>query len=324
MRTPSLLLALLFVCLCRPVTAQLLSAHRDVAKECYPFWVYTPTDYDSNGTKKPLILFLHGAGSRSTNMEQCLRYGPIDALRRGKTIDAVVVAPQLPPRARWNADKLLRLTEWVQQHYAVDTNRLYVIGMSLGAYGTLDFAGTYPHKIAAAMALCGGSDLKDFCGLNQLPLWILHGTADRSVGISQSKKIVAAMEACGSTERLIFTPLSGMNHSDLARIFYLSTPYEWLFSHSLSDDLRRVNRSFSIEVNDLRNAYRDLSRQTIPTKKATTKASSSQNKQYYKVRSGDTLGHIALRYGTSVKRLCQLNGIKENSTLQIGQKLRVK
>lgn len=46
--------------------------------------------------------------------------------------------------------------------------------------------------------------------------------------------------------------------------------------------------------------------------------------QYYKVKQGDTLSGIAKKYGTSVKRLCQLNNIKETTILQIGRKLRVK
>jgi len=46
--------------------------------------------------------------------------------------------------------------------------------------------------------------------------------------------------------------------------------------------------------------------------------------QYYKVKQGDTLSGIAKKYGTSVKRLCQLNKIKETTILQIGRKLRVK
>lgn len=45
---------------------------------------------------------------------------------------------------------------------------------------------------------------------------------------------------------------------------------------------------------------------------------------YYKVRSGDTLGRIAIKYHTSVKTLCRLNGIKETSILRIGQTLRVR
>ncbi len=46
--------------------------------------------------------------------------------------------------------------------------------------------------------------------------------------------------------------------------------------------------------------------------------------EYYKVQKGDTLSHIAKRYGTSVATICQLNGIKSTTTLQINQRLRVK
>ena len=46
--------------------------------------------------------------------------------------------------------------------------------------------------------------------------------------------------------------------------------------------------------------------------------------QYHTIRSGDTLGALARKYGTSVTRLCQLNGIKSTSILRIGQRLRVR
>ena len=46
--------------------------------------------------------------------------------------------------------------------------------------------------------------------------------------------------------------------------------------------------------------------------------------KYHKVRSGDTLSGIAKKYGTTVKRLCQLNNIKETKILQIGMKIRVR
>ena len=46
--------------------------------------------------------------------------------------------------------------------------------------------------------------------------------------------------------------------------------------------------------------------------------------QYHTVRSGDTLGALARKYGTSVSRICQLNNIKSTSILRIGQKLRVR
>lgn len=46
--------------------------------------------------------------------------------------------------------------------------------------------------------------------------------------------------------------------------------------------------------------------------------------QYHTIRSGDTLGALARKYGTTVTRLCQLNNIKSTSILRIGQRLRVR
>ena len=54
------------------------------------------------------------------------------------------------------------------------------------------------------------------------------------------------------------------------------------------------------------------------------KSSGGTGAVYYKVKSGDTLSQIAKRQGTTVSKICQLNGIKPTKTLQIGQRLRVK
>lgn len=51
-------------------------------------------------------------------------------------------------------------------------------------------------------------------------------------------------------------------------------------------------------------------------------ATGSGEAKYHRVKSGDTLGGIARRYGTSVARLCKLNGIRSNKVLQIGQRIR--
>ena len=46
--------------------------------------------------------------------------------------------------------------------------------------------------------------------------------------------------------------------------------------------------------------------------------------RYYKVRPGDTLTEIAARNNTTVTKICQLNGIKPTTVLQLGRSLRVK
>ncbi len=51
---------------------------------------------------------------------------------------------------------------------------------------------------------------------------------------------------------------------------------------------------------------------------------STTAKRYYKIRSGDTLSQIAARNNTTVAKICKLNGIRQNTTLQIGRSLRTR
>lgn len=222
----------------------------------YNFWVYTPLDYYYTLETTPVIIFLHGASLCGKNLDKVRRYGPLHAIVKGRQIDALVIVPQ-NPGGSWNPEKINDVFEWTKKHYAMDTTRVYVLGMSLGGYGTMDFAGTYPDKIAAAMAICGGCTLKDKLGLGKLPLWILHGTKDRAVPIKHSKVVVEELEESGNDTRLRYDWLKGANHGAPARLFYMRKTYDWLFSHSLLDKDRPVNKSIDIKMSDLPNAYRD-------------------------------------------------------------------
>jgi murein DD-endopeptidase MepM/ murein hydrolase activator NlpD len=61
----------------------------------------------------------------------------------------------------------------------------------------------------------------------------------------------------------------------------------------------------------------------INGRKSNIFTSSNIQMVYHKVRSGETLGVIARKYGTSINELCRLNGLKRTSLLRIGQSLRV-
>lgn len=256
------LLLLLFTPLCVGSAAaqyDLLSAKKGAIKGGYNFWVYTPEDYYYTQHTTPLILFLHGASLCGRDMNRALRYGCVDAIKMGRDIPALIVTPQNPGGA-WNPKKLLDILDWMEANYAFDRNRVYVLGMSLGGYGTLDFVGTYPERVAAALALCGGCSLKDQSRLGEAPLWIVHGTADRAVSVKESQKVVTRMQQAGQTERLRYDWLKGASHGALARFFYSSKTYDWLFAHSLLDRTRAVNREIDITQSDLKQAYRDIQR----------------------------------------------------------------
>lgn len=316
------------------VQAQKLASYRNIVENGYNFWVYTPEGYDSTVADKPIILFLHGSSLCGNDLDRVRRYGTLDALSMGRQIDAVVVAPQ-NPGGSWQPAKLMNVVEWVEENFAVDEDRLYVLGMSLGGYGTTHFVAAYPDKVAAAMALCGGSDLPDNCPLCQVPLWIMHGTADKAIPLSASQKVVTAMAACGDTSRLIFSKLPGQSHGALAKAFYLEETYQWLFEHRLSDEGRPVNRNYTITVETFGKAYTNIDRSkahftvvngatgqvVAQTSNASTSTASAK---YHTVKKGDTLSAIARKYHTTVSKLCKLNKIKETTILQLGRRLRVR
>ncbi len=356
------LIFITFSLLLATLNAQKITPFRGKVSDAYNFWISTPDGYSKNSTAKPLVVFLHGRSLCGRDLNRVKRYGPLNAIEKhGLKIDAIVLAPQ-NPGSSWRPDKVMSLVEWTKRHYNIDTNRIYVIGMSLGGYGTIDFAGTYPDRIAAAMALCGGGTLRDYCGLNDIPLWILHGTADRAVGVGASQRVVDAMHACGNSKRLIWTKLPGANHGRLARIFYLPETYQWLFAHSLSDEGRNVDRSFKINNETLsRSVYQELLKsdiiavdysktapapsdgvetedmytdnETIDTLETTKtevndkpapEVKAKNTNKYYTIKKGDTLSKIARKHHTSVKALCKLNNIKPDATLRIGKKIRVR
>ena len=221
----------------------------------YNFWYFIPEDYKVEQHKMPLVIFLHGASLCGKDLMRVRRYGVLNAIDKGMVIPAFVLAPQNPGGA-WSPSKLNDLLEWAKANYNVDSTRVYVLGMSLGGYGTLDFVGTYPEKVAAAMALCGGCSLKDMSGLGKLPLWIMHGTADRAVGVKESKKVVDYLKGIGQDKLLRFDWLEGGNHGVLARLFYLQKTYDWLISHTTNK--RKIEDCIDITWDDIKTTYQNM------------------------------------------------------------------
>ncbi len=319
MRKPFFLILLLLLL---PLTsiAQLMAC-RGFVEEGYDFWLYLPPSYDK-AEELPVVMFLHGKSLSGDSLEMVLRYGCINAVMRGRAIDAIVVAPQA--QQAWEPDRVMALYDWVDDHYKVDTNRFYVLGMSMGGYGTLDVAAAYPERVAAAMAMCGGASGKELCGLTTLPLWIIHGTADELVPVYCSDRVVDSIRSCGDTTRMIYHRLEGVNHKRLARVFYLNQTYEWLFSHSLKDKDRIVNRAFSMSTDLLDMAYEDFDKSFQVEIVEAVYPPLRERKKFYVVKKGDTLASIAVEHYTTVSILCKLNKFKKNTKMWKGRKIRVK
>ena len=195
-------------------------------KTTYPFWINVPEKESTE--KQPVLIFLHGKSLSGTDLNRVRRYGVLRAMDKGRKIPAIVVAPQVA-KGNWNPDKVLEVLEYVKKNYNVDESRIYVCGMSLGGYGTLHFAGKYADKITAAVAICGGGNVKDGCKLATIPLWIQHGDVDYIVPMSESKKVVDAIKKCDEKADVTLTIIKGGNHGNVERLFHEDAMYDWLF-----------------------------------------------------------------------------------------------
>jgi polyhydroxybutyrate depolymerase len=142
-----------------------------------PFELYVPSTYTA-GTPLPLIVALHGNGSNPKEMIYIPGLVELAEARR-----YIVVAPMgLNEHAGYgsrgpgrganypedpeNAGELserdvFNVVELIQKEYAVDTRRVYLLGHSMGASGSLYLGIKYPDKWAGLALVAPGSSATD-------------------------------------------------------------------------------------------------------------------------------------------------------------------
>lgn len=125
------------------------------------YLLFLPAGYAKSGTKPwPLLLFLHGAGERGTNLAKVAVHGPPKIVKAKKDFPFVLVSPQCPTDRTWRDDELLALLDDVVAKHNIDTNRIYLTGLSMGGYGSWSLGTKYrnalrpSHPFAAAVSNC--------------------------------------------------------------------------------------------------------------------------------------------------------------------------
>ncbi|MCL4551928.1 MAG: phospholipase, partial [Bacteroidetes bacterium] len=94
------------------------------------YLLYLPKDYDSKD-KWPLMIFLHGSGERGNDLELVKRNGPPKLVEEGKDFPFVIISPQCPNGTRWKTEPLIALLDEAVKDYKIDTNRIYITGLSM-------------------------------------------------------------------------------------------------------------------------------------------------------------------------------------------------
>ncbi|MFZ4622593.1 MAG: phospholipase, partial [Bacteroidota bacterium] len=144
----------------------------------YDLLVYTPKTFGEEKKNWPLIIFLHGSGERGNDPNKLKVHSLPKVVEHDENFPFIVVSPQCPEGERWNAESLNAMLKEVLKQLPVDTNRIYLTGLSMGGYGVWKFAIAYPQWFAAIAPVCGWGHLEDVEKLKQMPVWIFHGAKD--------------------------------------------------------------------------------------------------------------------------------------------------
>jgi predicted peptidase len=200
-----------------------------VKKKSIQYALHIP---ENSKDKKPLIIFLHGAGERGTDIEKVKVHGPFKYLQTN-VLDAYILAPQCAENEYWDADSLYELVLKIQKEHNIDDSRIYLTGLSMGAWGAWNLATAHPEKFAALVTIAGAVDrvvLLENKKLASMPIKIFHGLLDDVVDMNYSVMMYKRLKA--SNGNVTLTIFDDANHDSWSRVYDNKEIYEWMFKQT--------------------------------------------------------------------------------------------
>jgi Phospholipase/Carboxylesterase/MORN repeat variant len=202
----------------------------------YHYISYTPKEYNEDTIKKwPLIIYLHGGSGRGTDTIKLYCCGIPDLIWRGRKFPFIIVAPQCPVHHRWSTDNWFEnFYKDVTTKYRVDTNKVYLTGVSLGGDGTWYLAIKYPEKFAAIAPMSGFTRHIDYVMNNtdkliDIPVWAFHGKIDKVVQFEDTEWMINQLK--GKNEDLKFTADPEVGHWIDWLVYPQQELYDWFLKH---------------------------------------------------------------------------------------------
>lgn len=187
------------------------SVYQEAKYKEMPYRVMVPSAYDAT-RKYPLVIFLHGIDERGTDNEKQLRWGASlfqsDSVRRDHP--SFVIFPQCPSGYYWANDIPMQSLKGLIDDFAsknnVDRNRIYIVGISMGAYGTYEMVARNPGMFAAAIAISGDGDLRRAQNMAKTEWKIYGGKRDEIVTSDKAEKMAKGLENSGAKVSLKIYP----------------------------------------------------------------------------------------------------------------------
>ncbi|MBN1510277.1 MAG: prolyl oligopeptidase family serine peptidase [Sedimentisphaerales bacterium] len=195
------------------------------------YLLYLPKGYGEKDQKWPLMMFLHGAGERGSDLNRVKVHGPPKLIEQGKDMPFIVVSPQCPFEQWWpeKIETLTALLDEIQSKCAVDPDRVYLTGLSMGGFGTWALGSAHPERFAAIAPICGGGQTYLARKLVNVPVWAFHGAKDPVVPLAESEAMVQAVTRAGGQAKLTVYPEA--QHDSWTATYDDPEFYDWLLSH---------------------------------------------------------------------------------------------
>ena len=192
--------------------------------------VHVPPGFWGLGGRRPLILFLHGAGNVNKDVEDI----PEDLVNCltpevRKNFPFVVISPASWKRG-WKAPQILQILDEAIVRWNIDPGKIYLTGFSMGGFGAFHVACDLPETFAAIVPIAGGGDPGKAERLKDVPTWAFHGDADDVVACDNSVKMIDSMKEVGCVEAKL-TILEGKGHDIMREVYARSELFQWMLLH---------------------------------------------------------------------------------------------
>ena len=197
------------------------------------YFLMVPDNYQPEKYVYPLVVMLHGA---STHM-----YGGKVMARpeMRKHFPAFVLIPIAPYGAVWAMPNknlfrpqalslAIDAMESVIDQYSIDKSRVYITGASMGGAGTYGALIRYPGVFAAAAPTDGGWIPEQAGYLDNIPIWILHGTQDNVVPVIVARAMASVLKQ--ARDNVLYTEYQGYGHGVWKPTYENPKFWYWLFS----------------------------------------------------------------------------------------------
>ncbi|MDW5288030.1 prolyl oligopeptidase family serine peptidase [Formosa sp. PL04] len=231
-----------------------------------PYRFFTPTNTEQD---IPLVIFLHGRGDRGTdNGSKIYHEAGFIVNDNGLLSEAMqqkypcyILVPQCSDKteneewAKWigntpetpfeglseggsyhmnetPSDSGAATLELIGETIAtlnIDPDRIYLVGLSMGGFGTWEFTARKPNLFAAAVPMAGYSDPSKIETIQHIPYWIFHGEIDQWNPVAGSRNMYTLLN--NQNADVTYTEYKNTGHGDaFKKAFSEPELIPWLFS----------------------------------------------------------------------------------------------